>query len=210
MRNEYLIFQLIFFHGLGDQGDGWADAFKHEMRVPYVKYIFPNAQSRPVTLNFGMRMPAWYDILGLSENSGEDDEGIELAKNYVHGLIREEIAAGIPSKRIAIGGFSMGGALALYAGLTFDQPLGCIISMSGFLLQRNKIPGNHVANLKTPIFLGHGRQDFLVPFSFGQLTELTLKKFNPNVILKPYECQHGSTPQEHKDVLAFIRTHIPA
>ncbi|KAL7078680.1 hypothetical protein ACQ4LE_002046 [Meloidogyne hapla] len=105
---------LIFFHGLGDQGDGWSSIFKEEMRVPYIKYIFPNAQSRPVTLNFGMRMPAWYDILGLTANSSEDDQGIELAKNYVHGLISKEIDEGISSKRIVIGGFSMGGALALY------------------------------------------------------------------------------------------------
>ncbi|KAF7639950.1 hypothetical protein Mgra_00000392 [Meloidogyne graminicola] len=93
---------LIWFHGLGDQGDGWSI------------YMFPNAQSRPVTLNFGMRMPAWYNILGLSVNDAEDDQGIEIAKNYVHDLINKEIENGIPSKRIAIGGFSMGGALALY------------------------------------------------------------------------------------------------
>jgi predicted esterase len=72
MNIKYHIpFQLIFFHGLGDQGDGWASVFKNEIRIPYMKCIFPNAQSRPVTLNFGMRMPAWYDILGLSPNSQE-------------------------------------------------------------------------------------------------------------------------------------------
>uniref|UniRef100_A0A1I8BR52 palmitoyl-protein hydrolase n=1 Tax=Meloidogyne hapla TaxID=6305 RepID=A0A1I8BR52_MELHA len=124
---------LIFFHGLGDQGDGWS------------RYIFPNAQSRPVTLNFGMRMPAWYDILGLTANSSEDDQGIELAKNYVHGLISKEIDEGISSKRIVIGGFSMGGALALYL-----------------------------------------------------------------ITLIPYQCQHGTTPQELADTLTFIKTSIPA
>ncbi|CAK5076735.1 unnamed protein product [Meloidogyne enterolobii] len=158
---------LIFFHGLGDQGDGWASVFKEEMRVPYIKYIFPNAQSRPVTLNFGMRMPAWYDILGLTANSAE-------------------------------------------AGLTFDKPLGCIISLSGYLIQRSKLPGDHKANLKTPVFLGHGQDDFLVPYSFGQLTYQEIHKFNPNVTLIPYQCQHGTTPQELADTLTFIKTSIPA
>nr|CAD2168513.1 unnamed protein product [Meloidogyne enterolobii] len=205
---------LIFFHGLGDQGDGWASVFKEEMRVPYIKYIFPNAQSRPVTLNFGMRMPAWYDILGLTANSAEDEQGIEIAKDYVHGLINKEIEDGISPKRISIGGFSMGAALALYlkfiAGLTFDKPLGCIISLSGYLIQRSKLPGDHKANLKTPVFLGHGQDDFLVPYSFGQLTYQEIHKFNPNVTLIPYQCQHGTTPQELADTLTFIKTSIPA
>ncbi|CAK5085610.1 unnamed protein product [Meloidogyne enterolobii] len=192
---------LIFFHGLGDQGDGWASVFKEEMRVPYIKYIFPNAQSRPVTLNFGMRMPAWYDILGLTANSAEDEQGIELAKDYVHGLINKEIEDGISPKRISIGGFSMGAALALYAsGIDFRQT-----SWMYYLVE-----WDHKANLKTPVFLGHGQDDFLVPYSFGQLTYQEIHKFNPNVTLIPYQCQHGTTPQELADTLTFIKTSIPA
>ncbi|KAL3097943.1 hypothetical protein niasHS_000678 [Heterodera schachtii] len=202
---------LIFFHGLGDQGDGWASVFKNEIRVPYMKSIFPNAQSRPVALNFGMRMPAWYNIYGLTENSPEDDVGIDEAKNYVHGLIRDEIAAGIPSRRIVLGGFSMGAALAVYAGLTFDQPLGAIISMSGFLLQRNRIldENNTMANRQTPIFMGHGQNDPLVPYNYGDMTFQALSIFNRNVTLIPYDCGHGSTPQEHSDILDFIKTNVP-
>lgn len=107
-------------------------------------------------------MPAWYDLFGLSENSREDDAGIEVAKNYVHRLIDEEISNGVPPSRILVGGFSMGAALALYAGLTYKQKIGGIVSLSGFLLQRTKLPGSHTANLTTPVFLGHGTYDFLV------------------------------------------------
>uniref|UniRef100_A0A914IAC1 palmitoyl-protein hydrolase n=1 Tax=Globodera rostochiensis TaxID=31243 RepID=A0A914IAC1_GLORO len=180
---------LIFFHGLGDQGDGWASVIKNEIRIPYMKSIFPNAQSRPVTLNYGMRMPAWYDIIGLSENSPEDNEGIEQAKNFVHGMIRDEIAAGIPSRRIVLGGFSMGAALAIYAGLTFDQPLGAIFAMSGFLLQRDRVldEKNTTANRQTPIFLGHGHNDPLVPYTYGDMTWQALSIFNKNVMLIPYD-----------------------
>lgn len=84
-------------------------------------------------------MPAWYDILGLSFDASEDDKGIKEAAKYVHSLIDAEIADGISSNRIVLGGFSMGAALAIYAGLTYNKPLGCIISLSGFVLQRDKL-----------------------------------------------------------------------
>lgn len=84
-------------------------------------------------------MPAWYDIFGLKVDCKEDILGIEQAKQFVHSLIDAQIADGIPSSRIVLGGFSMGAALAIYAGLTYGKPLGCIISFSGYLLQRTKI-----------------------------------------------------------------------
>uniref|UniRef100_A0A915EEL4 palmitoyl-protein hydrolase n=1 Tax=Ditylenchus dipsaci TaxID=166011 RepID=A0A915EEL4_9BILA len=158
---------VIFLHGLGDQGDGWAQILKQDLDLNYVKYVVPNAADRRVTLNFGAVMPS-------------------CGQNYVHGLIDAEIAAGLPSNRIILGGFSMGAALAIYAGLTYKQKLGCVVSMSGFLLQRTKFPGEHTANLHIPIFLGHGTQDPLVPFAFGQATKQALDVFNPNVQLKGY------------------------
>lgn len=94
-----------------------------------------------MTLNFGMAMPAWYDIIGLSPDSPEDVAGIQKATDYVHELIEAEIKDGIPPERIALGGFSMGGALAIYAGLTYNKPLAGILGLSSFLLQRDKLPG---------------------------------------------------------------------
>uniref|UniRef100_A0A914E1K2 palmitoyl-protein hydrolase n=1 Tax=Acrobeloides nanus TaxID=290746 RepID=A0A914E1K2_9BILA len=200
---------LIFFHGLGDQGHGWSDVAKSELKLKYLKGIFPNAANRKVTLNFGMNMPAWYDLYGLSPDVQEDDAGIANATKYVHDLIDAEIKAGIPAKRIVLGGFSMGGALALYAGLTYKEPLGAIVGLSSFLLQRNKLPGDYKANLQTPIFLGHGTNDFLVPFTFGQLTAEAIKQFNPNVELHSYPMEHSSCPQELRDFKAFLEKHIP-
>lgn len=86
-----------------------------------------------------MNMPAWYNLLGLSVDGPEDNEGIKEAAKYVHSLIDNEIASGISSSRIVLGGFSMGAALAIYAGLTYGKPLGCIVSFSGFLLQRKEL-----------------------------------------------------------------------
>lgn len=200
---------VIFFHGLGDQGHGWAQMFESEMKLPYVKGVFPNAADRPVSLNYGMVMPAWYDIFGLSIDSKEDVEGIQRATKYVHDLINAEIKAGISSERIVIGGFSMGGALAIYAGLTFDKPLGGIIGLSSFLLQRQTLPGNHTANLKTPIFLGHGTEDPLVPFQFGKMTSEEIAKFNNHVELKSYRMGHTSSPAEISDVRGFLVKNLP-
>jgi len=195
---------LFFFHGLGDQGAGWADAFKSEISIPHLKVVCPNAGVRPVTLNFGMAMPAWYDIIGLTVDAPEDAAGIQKATEYVHELIEAEIKEGIPSERIALGGFSMGGALAIYAGLTYNKPLAGILGLSSFLLQRDKIPGNHTANLKTPIFLGHGTNDFLVPLMFGQMTKEAISNFNPNVEIKTYPMDHSSCPEELKDAKNFL------
>ncbi|CAB3410769.1 unnamed protein product [Caenorhabditis bovis] len=195
---------VIFLHGLGDQGDGWADMFKSDMRSDHIKFICPHSASRPVTLNMGMRMPAWYDLYGLDAASKEDDEGIAAAAKYVHDLIDSEISSGIPSEKIAVGGFSMGGALAIYSGLTYPQKLGAIVGLSSFFLQRSKFPGNYSANLQTPIFLGHGTMDFLVPLPIGQLSQTLIKKFNPNVELRTYPMAHSSCPQEINDLKTFL------
>ncbi|CAJ0575564.1 unnamed protein product, partial [Mesorhabditis spiculigera] len=195
----------IFLHGLGDQGDGWGSVFQHEARVPGMKYICPSSASRPVTLNMGMKMPAWYDLKGLSPDVPEDDEGIEAAKKLVHTIIDKEIAAGIPANRIVLGGFSMGGALALYAGITYPQKLAGIVSLSGFLIQRSKLPGNHHANLNTATLLCHGSDDPLVPLSYGQLTHTLLKTFMPNTQFKLYPgLGHSSSAAELNDLRNFL------
>ncbi|VDO64272.1 unnamed protein product [Haemonchus placei] len=202
-------FQMIFLHGLGDSGDGWSDVFAHEIRNDNVKYICPSSASRPVTLNMGMVMPAWFDLYGLDATAREDSEGIAQATRLVHGMIDAEVAAGIPSHKIILGGFSMGGALALYAGLTYPHKLAGIVGLSSFLIQRDKLPGNHTTNKETPIFLGHGANDFLVPLTFGQLTEKLLKAFNPNVQLHVYNgMAHSSCPEELRDLKKFINERI--
>ncbi|KAE9418617.1 hypothetical protein Angca_008013, partial [Angiostrongylus cantonensis] len=196
---------VIFLHGLGDSGEGWSDVFAHEIRHDNIKYICPSSASRPVTLNMGMRMPAWFDLFGLDASAREDTEGIAQATRLVHGMIDSEISTGIPSEKIILGGFSMGGALALYAGLTYPRRIGGIIGLSSFLIQRDKLPGNHTSNKSTPIFLAHGSNDFLVPLTFGQLTEGLLKAFNPNVKLTVYNGMgHSSCPEELRDMKRFI------
>ncbi|XP_012644733.1 acyl-protein thioesterase 1 isoform X3 [Microcebus murinus] len=98
---------VIFLHGLGDTGHGWAEAFAG-IRSSHIKYICPHAPVRPVTLNMNMAMPTWFDIIGLSPDSQEDEPGIKHAAESIKALIDQEVKNGIPSNRIILGGFSQG------------------------------------------------------------------------------------------------------
>jgi lysophospholipase-2 len=149
-----------------------------------MKVICPNAASRPVTLNFGMSMPSWFDLFSINENAPEDVEGIKSATEYIHSLIKKEIDSGVNPKKIVIGGFSMGGALAIHCSLTYPAEIGLVVGLSSFLLQRDAVQSQCTANKLIPIFLGHGRNDILVPLSFGQMTAQKIKQWNPNVVFK--------------------------
>jgi predicted esterase len=185
---------VIVCHGLGDSGAGWiflAEQFLEQKKLEQVKFIFPNAPSIPITLNGGMRMPGWYDITSLTSiDRSEDESGITQSKGYLHGLIRREIAAGIPSERIVIGGFSQGGAMSLIAGLTCPQTLGGVFGLSSYLLLRNKFKSMATvsgdANSKTPVFMGHGNADQVVQYQYGKMTAEQLKEWGFDVDFRTY------------------------
>nr|XP_051688494.1 acyl-protein thioesterase 1 isoform X5 [Oryctolagus cuniculus] len=130
---------VIFLHGLGDTGHGWAEAFAG-IRSSHIKYICPHAPVMPVTLNMNMAMPSWFDIIGLSPDSQEDEPGIKQAAENVKALIDQEVKNGIPSNRIILGGFSQGGALSLYTALTTQQKLAGVTALSCWLPLRASFP----------------------------------------------------------------------
>ncbi|XP_017328297.1 acyl-protein thioesterase 1 isoform X3 [Ictalurus punctatus] len=129
---------VIFLHGLGDTGHGWADAMA-AIRTPYVKYICPHAPVMPVTLNMNMAMPSWFDIIGLGPDAVEDETGIKKAAESINALIDQEVKNGIPSHRIVLGGFSQGGALSLYTALKTHQKLAGVVALSCWLPLRNSL-----------------------------------------------------------------------
>ncbi|XP_012644732.1 acyl-protein thioesterase 1 isoform X2 [Microcebus murinus] len=189
---------VIFLHGLGDTGHGWAEAFAG-IRSSHIKYICPHAPVRPVTLNMNMAMPTWFDIIGLSPDSQEDEPGIKHAAESIKALIDQEVKNGIPSNRIILGGFSQGGALSLYTALTTQQKLAGVTALSCWLPLRAS-------------FQCHGDSDPLVPMTFGSLTAEKLKTLvNPaNVTFKTYEgMMHSSSQQEMMDVKQFIEKLLP-
>ena len=119
---------LIFLHGLGDTGQGWAKQFK-SMSLKHTKCVFPNADMKSVTLNSGAAMPAWYDILSLDQDGKEDEAGIKDAADDVKHLIAREVAQGFSPDKIILGGFSQGGALALYTALGTDVTVGGVLAL---------------------------------------------------------------------------------
>lgn len=195
---------LIFLHGLGDTGNGWASSLA-SLRPPHVKVICPTAPTMPVTLNQGFRMPCWFDLRSLDDSGPEDEESIRKAADSVHSMIASEVAAGIPTERIIIGGFSQGGALALFSALTFPQPLAGVIALSTWLPLRSKFPAEAVGNRNTPVLQCHGNCDPLVPYKWGQATATLLKQFMTQTEFKTYEgVSHTSCDEEMRDVKEFV------
>lgn len=159
---------VIWLHGLGADGHDF-EPLVPEMRLAddiRVRWIFPHAPVRPVTLNGGYPMRAWYDIVAIARDARRDITGIREAEAILHGLVHAQHAAGIPYRRIVVAGFSQGGAIALSGGLQFEQPLAGIVGLSTY------IPDEQIpladANRNTPIFMAHGEQDPIVPMMLGE------------------------------------------
>ncbi|KAJ0178294.1 hypothetical protein K1T71_006117 [Dendrolimus kikuchii] len=200
---------LIFLHGLGDTGHGWASTIA-SIRGPHVKVICPTASTIPVTLNAGFRMPSWFDLRSLDATASEDEEGILRATNLIHGLINEEIKAGIPANRILLGGFSQGGALALHAALSYPTSLAGVMSLSCWLPRHTHFPESVKAPSNLPVFQAHGDCDPVVPFKWGQMTASFLKTFMKNIEFVTYQgLTHSSSDAELKDMKTFIEKTLP-
>jgi len=195
---------LIFLHGLGDTGFGWAGAL-NTIKPPYLKVICPTAPIIPVTLNGGASMPAWYDILSLEEgDKREDMEGVNTAVEELHGMIRAEVDnAGIASSRVMVGGFSQGGAVSLSATLSHPTPLAGCLALSCYLPGMDRTVDRKMSD--TPVWQAHGDSDSMVPYSRGRLTAGILQKLVKEHHFKTYEgMDHEAWPQEMEDMKVFI------
>ncbi|XP_053104703.1 acyl-protein thioesterase 1 isoform X2 [Hemicordylus capensis] len=169
----------------------------------------------PVSLNMNMAMPSWFDIIGLAPDSQEDEEGIKQAAENVKALVEQEVRNGIPSNRIILGGFSQGGALALYTALTTHQKLAGVVALSCWLPLRTSFPEGAIScvNKDIPIIQCHGDCDPLVPLMFGSLTSGRLKTMlHPsNITFKTYSgMMHSSCIEEMMDVKQFIDKQLPS
>ncbi|NOZ10271.1 MAG: carboxylesterase [Gammaproteobacteria bacterium] len=199
---------VIWLHGLGADGNDFAGIVP-ELGMPEdlgLRYIFPHAPMRPVTLNMGHVMRAWYDIVGLDASSAEDKVGITQSQQYIDKLIQCEIDQGIASQRIIVGGFSQGGALGLYAGLRFDQALAGILALSCYLPLASELSVQiSDANRGTPVFFAHGRQDPVVDFSMGCQSYERVRGVNPAAVFHEYPMGHNVIGEEIQDIGVWIR-----
>ncbi|KAJ0003471.1 hypothetical protein NQD34_008569 [Periophthalmus magnuspinnatus] len=202
---------VIFLHGLGDNGKGWADVLT-SIRLPHVKFICPHAPAIPVTLNMGALMPAWFDLKGLSPDSAEDEAGIKKAAENIKAIIEHEARNGIPPHRIILGGFSQGGALSLYTALTCQHQLAGVVALSCWLPLHRTFPAASSGTRNIPILQCHGKCDPMVPIEFGCLTsELIKTVVNPQLVtFKGFPgLSHSSCPQEMEVIKEFIEKYLP-
>ncbi|XP_048761444.2 acyl-protein thioesterase 1-like isoform X1 [Ostrea edulis] len=189
---------------------GWADCFR-SMKLQHIKCVCPNAPINSVTLNAGMKMPSWFDIIGLSPDSPEDEEGIKSSSEILKKLIEDEEKEGIPANRIVIGGFSQGGAVALHRALSDDKKLAGVLALSTWLPLHRKLDKVKKSNVikDMSIFQGHGTEDPLVPFQWGEITSKVLASMCDNHSFHNYPMVHTSCPQELADVKKFLETLLP-
>lgn len=199
---------IIWLHGLGDSGNGFAP-IAPELKLPDslgVKFLFPHAPIRPVTINNGMEMRAWYDIKSMDMDSRADLEGVIDSSQRVEQLIRAEIESGIDSTKIMLIGFSQGGVISLHLGARYTKPLAGIVALSTYMCAPQTLSAEKsVENQNTPVFFAHGQQDEVVPLFLGNSAFQTMKENGYQVEWKEYMMQHNVCMPEVQDISAFIQ-----
>lgn len=193
---------VILLHGLGADAQDLVPLAAQLGVSPRqgVRFLFPNAPLRPVTINAGQVMRAWYDIYGLSLDQPEDEEGIEAAVASLHSLIEGQIAAGVASPRIVVGGFSQGGAVALYGALRLARRLGGILALSTYLpLSRGFQRERPAADVRTPVMMAHGIDDPVVSCEYGRTSRDRLEDLGFTVTWREYAMGHTLCDQELRD-----------
>ena len=197
------VYSVIWLHGLGADGNDFAPIVPELVspRWPALRFVFPHAPVRPVTVNGGMPMRAWYDILGFDLLSRQDAAGIRASIAEVEALIAREQARGVPSERIVLAGFSQGGAVALAAGLRHAQRLAGIVALSTYLPLADTLAAERsAANAQVPIFWGHGTQDPVVALQRGLDSRDALEALGYAVQWHAYPMPHSVCAEEIADL----------
>jgi phospholipase/carboxylesterase len=204
---------VIVLHGLGADGTDFlpiADEIDLAAVGP-VRWVFPRAPIRPVTINNGMRMRAWYDVLGADLARREDEAGLRESFAQVQGLLVREIARGMPARRIVLAGFSQGCAITLGAGLRFPERLAGLVGMSGYLPLADTLAAErHVANAETPVFLAHGAQDAIVAVARGRDGRDRLAALGQPVQWQEYPMEHSVCMEEVQALERWLRAVLAA
>ncbi len=203
-------YSIIWLHGLGADGHDF-EGIVPELNLidsSSIRFIFPHAPMQSITVNRGMEMRAWYDILSIDELQREVDEvGIARSAHYIEQLIQREIDRGISSKNILLVGFSQGGVLALHTALRYREPLAGVIALSAYLptlesLKTQRAP----ANDHTPIFMAHGIIDSVVAVEVGKAAYDGLKALGYPIEWHDYVMEHSLCVEEIEQIALFINT----
>lgn len=199
---------VIWLHGLGADGHDFVPIVP-ELGLPAghsLRFVFPNAPVQPVTINGGMAMRAWYDILGMNIVAREDAAGINASRTAVEALVARENARGIAADRIVLAGFSQGGAIALHTGLRHAARLAGIMALSTYLPLRDTLGREATpANRRVPIFMAHGTSDPVLPVQLGETSRDLLAAADYKVAWHSYNMQHQVCMDEINAVGVWLR-----
>lgn len=202
---------VIWLHGLGADGNDFAGIVP-QLRLPAdaaIRFIFPHAPVQPVTINGGMKMRAWYDIVGIGPEFREDDIGIRNSQKQVVDLIENEQQRGVAAEQIVIAGFSQGGAIALITGLQYNKKLAGIMALSTYLplakdFQNELSTEGNKENQSTSIFMAHGDSDPVIPVSYGEDSYKILRQMKYPASWHQYNMQHAVCEKEIQDISRWI------
>ncbi len=204
---EHPVASVIVLHGLGADGSDFvpvAEALDLSA-VGAVRFVFPHAPVRPVTINGGYRMRAWYDILGTDLQRREDEAGLRESARAIAALIDRERERGIAANRIVLAGFSQGCAMTLMTGLRYPERLAGLVGMSGYLpLAATTAAERSEANRDVPVFLAHGRDDEIVVPARGEASREALVALGHDVEWHSYPMGHSVCPQEIGDLNRWL------
>ncbi|CAM5300735.1 alpha/beta hydrolase [Rhodanobacter lindaniclasticus] len=198
---------VIWLHGLGADGHDFAPIVPElvDPAWPALRFVFPHAPVRPVTVNNGMPMRAWYDIVSFDPQAPQDEAGVRASITAVEALVAREAERGVPSERIVLAGFSQGGAIALAAGLCHAQPLAGIVALSTYLpIAAVVARERHAANAATPIFQAHGSADPVVVMQRGIDSRDRLQALGYAVDWHSYPMAHAVCAEEITDLRRWL------
>jgi phospholipase/carboxylesterase len=203
---------ILWLHGLGADGNDFVPIVPEIVRADERawRFVFPHARQRPVTINGGMRMRAWYDIASFDRRAREDEAGFRESDLRVRELIEREVARGIPTERIVLAGFSQGGAVSLYTAPRLSQRLAGVMALSAYLplaasLENERQP----ANAATPIFMAHGISDPTLVLAMAVDSRRTLETLGFKVEWHQYPMAHSVCPAEIRDIRQFLLRVLP-
>ena len=199
---------VIWMHGLGADGHDFEPLVPELVRrgERALRFVFPNATVRPVTINGGYAMRAWYDIAGIDRHTIQDEAGIRASDTAIRALIRREGERGIPTQRVVLAGFSQGGAVSLFTGTRYPEQLAGIMGLSCYMLLASTFEAERApANQSTPIFMAHGAYDPVVPPALGDETQRLLAAANYAVEWHSYPMPHSVCPEEVAHIAAWLR-----
>lgn len=190
---------VVWLHGLGANGHDF-EPIVPELRLPAdaaIRFVFPHAPSRPVTINNGYVMPAWFDMTALDRLEGADQSDLETSVQQINALIEREHQRGVEYKNIVVAGFSQGGVVALHTAIRFPQTLAGVLALSTYLPFHEELKSKESGKNKTiPVFAAHGIYDPVIPVKLGRLSGQIAKEFFNTLVWQEYPMEHSVCYEE--------------